>query len=101
MKGGMQCRVRVANVTQNGDVYPCQFVQIHECHIGSIRTRKLSELWNDQDNPVLKRFRTKKELLKGRCASCSYLDLYGGCRVRAFSQKGDFTDDDPFCFIMD
>jgi len=102
MKGGCSAGIRVANVTQHGDVYPCQFAQIPEMYIGSIRTRKFSEIWNDKDNPVLKRFRDKKELLKGRCASCSYLDLCGGgCRVRAFSQKGDFSDDDPFCFIQD
>ena len=100
MKGGCSAGIRVANVTQHGDVYPCQFAQIPECLIGSIRTTKFSELWNDPDNPVLKRFRTKKELLKGRCASCSYLDLCGGgCRVRAFKQNGNFSDDDPFCFI--
>jgi len=102
MKGGCSAGIRVANVSQHGDVYPCQFAQIPECLIGSIRTRKFSELWNDPDNPVLIRFRKKKELLKGRCASCSYVDLCGGgCRVRAFSQNGDFSDDDPFCFIQD
>lgn len=102
MKGGCSAGIRVASVTQHGDVYPCQFAQIPECHVGSIRTRKFSELWNDKDNPVLKRFRNKKEMLKGRCASCSYLDLCGGgCRVRAFFQKKDFSDDDPFCFIKD
>lgn len=101
MKGGCSAGIRVANVTQNGDVYPCQFAQTPACYIGSIRTRKFSDLWNDQENPVLARFRRKKDLLKGRCASCSYLDLCGGgCRVRAFSQKGDFSDDDPFCFIQ-
>ena len=62
MKGGCSAGIRVANVTQHGDVYPCQFAQIPEMYIGSIRTRKFSEIWNDKDNPVLKRFRNKKEL---------------------------------------
>lgn len=100
MKGGCSAGIRVANVTETGDVYPCQFAQIPEFRIGSIREHPFSELWNDPDNPVLKLFREKKEYLTGKCRSCSYLDLCGGgCRVRAYWQSGDFSADDPFCFI--
>lgn len=100
MKGGCSAGIRVANISPSGDVYPCQFAQIPEFLIGSIRERKFSELWNDSDNPVLSRFRNKHHQLTGRCAACSYLDLCGGgCRVRAFRQKGDFSAEDPFCFI--
>lgn len=100
MKGGCSAGIRVANVTETGDVYPCQFAQIPEFRIGSIREHPFSELWNDPDNPVLKLFREKKKHLTGKCRSCSYLDLCGGgCRVRAYWQSGDFSADDPFCFI--
>jgi len=100
MKGGCSAGVRVANITPSGDVYPCQFAQIPEFQIGSIRERKFPELWNDSENPVLTRFRKKGEQLKGKCRRCSYLDLCGGgCRVRAFQQTGDLSADDPFCFI--
>ena len=61
---------------------------------------EFSELWTDPDNPVLIRFRTKHQQLTGRCGTCSYLDLCGGgCRVRAFRHSGDFSAEDPFCFI--
>jgi radical SAM protein with 4Fe4S-binding SPASM domain len=87
-------------VTETGDVYPCQFAQLPEFRIGSIRKQSFSEIWNDPNNPVLKLFREKKEHLTGKCRSCSYLDLCGGgCRVRAYWQSGDFHADDPFCFI--
>lgn len=100
MKGGCSAGIRVANVTPSGEVYPCQFAQIPEFRIGSIRERKFSELWNDPDNPVLTRFRKKDEHLTGKCGRCSYRDMCGGgCRVRAFRQTGDFSAEDPFCFI--
>lgn len=100
MKGGCSAGIRVANVTETGDVYPCQFAQIPEFRIGSIREHPFSELWNDPENRVLKMFREKKEHLTGKCRSCSYLDLCGGgCRVRAYWQSGDFSAEDPFCFI--
>lgn len=100
MKGGCSAGIRVVNVTGTGEIYPCQFAQIPEFRIGSIREHPFSELWNDSENPVLKMFREKKEHLTGKCRSCSYLELCGGgCRVRAFWQSGDFSVDDPFCFI--
>ncbi|MDD1728086.1 MAG: SPASM domain-containing protein, partial [Methanospirillum sp.] len=100
MKGGCSAGIRVANITPSGDVYPCQFAQMPEFHIGSIREKQFSEIWNDPENPILRQFRNKSKQLTGKCGGCSYLDLCGGgCRVRAFRQTGDFTAEDPFCFI--
>jgi radical SAM protein with 4Fe4S-binding SPASM domain len=100
MNGGCSAGVRVANVTPSGEVYPCQFAQIPPFRIGSVRERKFSEIWNDPDNIVLNQFRKKKEVLTGRCRTCSYHDLCGGgCRVRAYHEANDFTAVDPFCFI--
>ncbi|MDD1728874.1 MAG: radical SAM protein, partial [Methanospirillum sp.] len=47
MKGGCSAGIRVANITPSGDVYPCQFAQMPEFHIGSIREKRFSEIWND------------------------------------------------------
>ncbi len=100
MKGGCSAGIRVANISPSGDVYPCQFAQIPEFFIGSVRKQQFSRLWNDPDNPVLLRFRNKNQTLKGKCASCSFLDLCGGgCRIRAYQMEKDFSAPDPFCFI--
>jgi radical SAM protein with 4Fe4S-binding SPASM domain len=101
MKGGCSAGIRVANVSETGAVYPCQFAQTPEFCAGSVRQRKFSELWNDPENPVLSRFRMKRSELKGRCSTCRHLDLCGGgCRIRAYMATGDFSADDPFCFIQ-
>ncbi len=100
MKGGCSAGVRIANISPEGNVYPCQFAQTPEFLVGSVRNRPFSEIWNDSENPVLTLFRNKQENLSGRCGSCTYLDLCGGgCRIRAYRQRGDFNDDDPFCFV--
>lgn len=100
MKGGCSAGIRVANISPEGDVYPCQFAQIRRFRVGSIREKRFSELWNDPDNPVLTLFREKTEHLSGRCRSCQYLDLCGGgCRIRAYHESGEFGDDDLFCFV--
>lgn len=100
MKGGCSAGIRVANVSPEGDVYPCQFAQTPEFLVGSIREKTFGELWNDPENRVLTLFRDKRERLIGRCTSCQYLDLCGGgCRIRAYHETGEFGNDDPFCFV--
>ena len=91
---------RVANVDPAGNVYPCQFMQQEEFKIGTIRERKFSEIWTNVNNPLLTAFRNKAGLLKGKCASCEYKEICGGgCRIRAYTQKGDLWAEDPLCLL--
>lgn len=100
MRGGCSAGVRVASVSQTGEVYPCQFAQIPEFLAGSIRERPFSAIWNDPENPVLNRFRRKMSHLTGSCGRCEHREICGGgCRVRAYHHHGDLTGDDPFCFV--
>jgi radical SAM protein with 4Fe4S-binding SPASM domain len=98
MKGGCSAGIRVANVSPEGDVYPCQFAQTSEFFIGSIRTKPFSCLWNDPANQVLSLFRNKLTNLSGQCKTCNHLQICGGgCRVRAYFKAGNINEDDPFC----
>ena len=100
LQGGCSAGTRVANIDTRGNVYPCQFARSPEFLVGNIKDRPFSELWSDGVNPVLVRFREKQARFGGRCAGCSYRDLCGGgCRVRAYAKAGDFSAEDPFCFI--
>ena len=100
MKGGCSAGIRVANITPSGEIYPCQFAQMPEFRIGSIREKLFAEIWNNPENPVISLFRKKNPQITGKCSNCSFLDLCGGgCRVRAFRQTGNFSAEDPFCFI--
>lgn len=100
LSGGCSAGDRVANVDPRGNVYPCQFARSPAFLVGSIRDRPFSALWNDDRNPVLARFRTRPPEVGGKCWSCTYLRLCGGgCRVRAWARSGDFSGEDPFCYV--
>jgi Fe-coproporphyrin III synthase len=100
LKGGCSAGDRVANIDPRGNVYPCQFARSEEFFIGNIRETKFSELWEDGSHPVLERFRKRPRELNGTCGMCGHRDLCGGgCRVRAYEASGDFSADDPFCFV--
>jgi radical SAM protein with 4Fe4S-binding SPASM domain len=61
---------------------------------GNVREQSFSEIW--QTSPVLQQLRDVKQL-KGRCGSCEYNELCGGCRCRAYAAFGDYLQEDPAC----
>jgi radical SAM protein with 4Fe4S-binding SPASM domain len=100
LKGGCSAGDRVANVDPLGNVYPCQFARSLDFFIGNIREQPFSALWTDSAHPVLARFREKPVHIRGKCGKCGYFELCGGgCRVRAYAKAGDFSAEDPFCFV--
>jgi radical SAM protein with 4Fe4S-binding SPASM domain len=100
LNGGCSAGDRVANIDPWGNVYPCQFARSPDFFIGNVRERPFSGIWADDAHPVLARFRTKIPSIMGKCRDCGYFYLCGGgCRVRAYATAGDFSAEDPFCFI--
>jgi Fe-coproporphyrin III synthase len=100
LNGGCSAGSRVANVDPLGNVYPCQFARSPDFLVGNIRKQPFSTLWADSGHPVLARFREKPIRAGGKCKTCGYFNLCGGgCRVRAFAESGDFSAEDPFCFV--
>ncbi len=79
-------------VSSTGTVQPCGFLQI-DC--GNIRTTPLEEIW--KGSPVLQELRDV-ERLKGKCGTCRYTDVCGGCRARAYEVLGDALEVDPICW---
>ena len=45
---------------------------------------------------MLQQLRDVKQL-KGRCGSCEFNELCGGCRCRAYAAFGDVLQEDPAC----
>jgi len=67
---------------------------------GNIRKLPFSRIWQDNTNPVPERFLEKQARFGGRCAGCTYRELFrGGCLVRAYAVNRDFLAEDPFCFF--
>jgi len=87
-------------VSWNGDIHADQFWRHYS--FGNIKDRPFSEIWMDTSEPMMKRLKDKKKYVKGRCASCRWLDVCGGnFRVRSEAVTGDVWAPDPACYLTD
>jgi radical SAM protein with 4Fe4S-binding SPASM domain len=83
-------------IKPNGDVWPCPFIEV-SC--GNVQQTPFPTIW--ATSPVLKNLRAREQHLKGRCSTCEYVRLCGGCRGRAWATTHDYLAEDPSCFIHD
>lgn len=98
--GGNRTGIAIGEVDWFGNVHPDQFTQNHT--FGNVKERKFGEIWTDLQHPILKGLKNRKELLKGRCAKCKWLDVCNGnFRARAEAVTGDFWESDPACYLTD
>lgn len=92
-------------VSWDGEVYADQFWR--HFALGNVRERPFSEIWSDtsrttEESERMFRLKDKRPFVKGRCASCRWLDICGGnFRVRAEAATGDLWEADPACYLTD
>ncbi len=75
----------------DGNVLPCSYFPKAA---GNIRSQSLKDIW---ENSELFREMRDYSRYKGRCGSCEYVNVCGGCRARAYAMTGDYLDEEPFC----
>lgn len=85
--------ISYCSILPNGDVHICPYTPVK---VDSIRERDFDDIW--QNNEVFLRLRDFSQY-KGKCGSCKYIDICGGCRARAFSATGDWLEADPYCIL--
>jgi len=87
-------------VSWDGEVYADQFWRHHS--FGNIKDRPFSQIWTDTSETLMGKLKEKKKYVKGRCATCNWLDICGGnFRVRAEAVSGDIWAPDPACYLTD
>jgi len=87
-------------VSWDGEVYADQFWRHYS--FGNIKDRPFSKIWMDTSEPLLGKLKEKKKHVKGRCATCTWLDICGGnFRVRAEAVSGDVWAPDPACYLTE
>jgi AdoMet-dependent heme synthase len=79
-------------VSATGTVQPCGFLQI-DC--GNIRKQPIADIWDDSQ--LLMQLRDEVNL-KGKCGSCRFVTICGGCRARAYEVHGDAMEVDSICW---
>ncbi|NSB15448.1 putative heme d1 biosynthesis radical SAM protein NirJ1 [Clostridium beijerinckii] len=98
--GGNRSGMAFANVDFFGNVHPDQFTWQHT--FGNVKEEKFGYIWRNSENEILNGLRNRKELLKGRCSSCKWLNVCNGnFRSRAEAVYNDFWAEDPACYLTD
>lgn len=75
----------------DGNVLPCSYFPKPA---GNVRESSFKEIW--EGSTLFKDLRDFKKY-KGKCGSCEYVNVCGGCRARAYSVYGDYLEEEPFC----
>jgi radical SAM protein with 4Fe4S-binding SPASM domain len=88
--GGCLAGTRYCRVTPTGGITACPYI---EESVGSIRDTAFEDIWRDA--PMFNVLREPQ--LQGRCGTCEYSKLCGGCRARPFAKHGDLMGEDFLC----
>jgi radical SAM protein with 4Fe4S-binding SPASM domain len=86
LAGQLICMIDV-----DGNVQPCSYFPVYA---GNVRQRSFADIW--ENSKLFQDMRDFKNY-KGRCGSCEYITVCGGCRARAYYIHGDYMEEEPFC----
>ncbi len=101
LNGGNSSGEGIGCISWNGTVYPDQFWRNHP--VGNVLERPFSQIWGSPaTGSLLDLMRHRKELVKGHCRFCRWLDVCGGnFRARGEAVTGDLWGEDPACYLTD
>ncbi len=89
--GGCPAATHYCRVTPKGEVTPCPYIELSG---GNIRGEGFWKVW---DKSRLFQSLRNPGLLEGRCGSCEFKLMCGGCRARALVDNGNLMGEDPNC----
>lgn len=75
----------------DGNVLPCSYFPKPA---GNIKEQSFRDIW--EHSKLFQELRNFKGY-KGKCGSCEYLSVCGGCRARAYAIYGDYLEEEPYC----
>ncbi len=79
-------------IDSDGSVYPCRRLPVL---LGNIMVDDFVKLW---EHEILNPLRDR-DALTGKCGKCRYRWQCGGCRAVAYAMNGDYSGEDPQCFV--
>jgi radical SAM protein with 4Fe4S-binding SPASM domain len=75
----------------DGNVLPCSYFPLAA---GNVKRQSFKDIW--ENSALFKELRDLKGY-KGKCGSCEFINVCGGCRARAYAITGDYLEEEPFC----
>ena len=89
--GTCPCGIYYCRITPEGDLTPCPYMPVS---VGNLKTESFATLWNQ--SKVFQDLRDRK-LLEGKCGTCEFREVCGGCRARAYALTDNYLAEDPSC----
>jgi radical SAM protein with 4Fe4S-binding SPASM domain len=80
-------------ISYRGDVQTCGFLDISAGNLIE-NGFKFGKIWRESE--FLNEIRNRPGYT-GKCKTCEYMELCGGCRARAYAVSGDYLGSDPVC----
>ncbi len=78
-------------ISKTGDIFPSGFLPVRA---GNVREDDLIEVY--QKSEIFTDLRDPSRL-KGKCGQCSFKEICGGSRARAYGITGDYLAEEPYC----
>ena len=91
MTRGCLAGISFCFISHRGKVQGCGYLDVEA---GNIRDRSFKQIWTESGL-----FRELRDLsnIKGKCGTCEYKNICGGCRARAYESTGDYLEAEPYC----
>ncbi|HOO72773.1 MAG TPA: radical SAM protein [Spirochaetota bacterium] len=94
MTRGCLAGTGVCFISNRGDVQPCGYLPLVA---GNVYRTPFREIWETSELFLsLRDFNA----LKGTCGCCEYRVFCGGCRARAYYEKDDYLEGEPYCVYV-
>ena len=81
----------IALIDVDENVLPCSYFPKAA---GNMKEQSFKDIWENSE--LFKELRDFKQYT-GKCGSCEYLKVCGGCRARAYAIHNDYLAEEPFC----
>lgn len=88
---GCMAGVSFCFISHVGDTQPCGYLEI-KC--GNVRQKSFKEIWHNSE--VFNNIRDWSTYI-GKCGSCEFKAVCGGCRARALAKYGNYLREEPYC----
>lgn len=84
------------HIMEDGSVRPCPYIPYS---LGNVRRKNLGGIWKElKEDKFLQSLRDVNRI-KGKCGKCSFKEICGGCRARAYWMFGDYFAEDKICVL--
>lgn len=99
---GFEVRGRLCSVSQtlhvmeDGSVRPCPYIPYS---LGNVKKKSLKDIWMELKEDKFVQSLCDVNRIKGKCGKCSFKEVCGGCRARAYWMFGDYFAEDEICLL--